>query len=82
MANFTSPSCSPSEFFYDHFAVFDTTLCGTWGGGQGAWNNPGPNGSPSCAKSTGYATCQDYAMQAGQGFGEAYWEVRILPSSG
>lgn len=74
MANFTSPSCNPSQYFYDHFAVFDTTLCGTWAGG-GAWTSPGPNGGPSCAQSTGFATCQDNVLQNGQGFSEAYWEV-------
>ncbi|KAL6300288.1 hypothetical protein BKA93DRAFT_752830 [Sparassis latifolia] len=30
MASFPASSCNPSTSFYDHSAIFDTTLCGAW----------------------------------------------------
>ncbi|ODN84099.1 hypothetical protein L202_00113 [Cryptococcus amylolentus CBS 6039] len=76
VANFVSDSCNPYQFFYDHFNIFDTTLCGDWAGADSVWNYAGYAGqSESCAASTGYSTCADYVLNKGSAFTEAYWEV-------
>ncbi|EMD41529.1 glycoside hydrolase family 16 protein [Gelatoporia subvermispora B] len=74
IANFPASSCNPSEFFYSHSAIFDTTLCGAWAGA--VWNDSGaPGQEQSCAQMTGAATCEDYVLNNGAAFDEAYWEV-------
>lgn len=76
IANYTSPSCSPAEYFQDHFSVFDTTLCGQWAGNLTTWQGTldGQTGG-SCAAQTGYDTCEDYVLNEGEAFKQAYWEV-------
>lgn len=79
VANFSSVSCSPYEFFYDHFNIFDTTLCGDWAGADGVWNYAGYAGQDqSCAAITGYSTCSDYVLNKGSAFTEAFWEVAYV----
>ncbi|WVQ62279.1 uncharacterized protein L199_000418 [Kwoniella botswanensis] len=79
MAHFPSDNCSPYQFFYDHFNIFDTTLCGDWAGADGVWNYAGYAGqSESCAAQTGYSTCADYVLNQGSAFAEAYWEVSYV----
>ncbi|KAF7986223.1 hypothetical protein HWV62_38669 [Athelia sp. TMB] len=74
MANYPSTSCSTSTFFYDHSAIFDTTLCGDWAGS--GWSATGlPGQSVSCATETGYSTCEAFVAAEGAAFSEAYWEV-------
>jgi len=74
MANWPASGCNPSTFFYDHSAIFDTTLCGDWAGT--AWNSTGvPGQSTSCAQQTGYSTCEAFVQNSGASFSEAYWEV-------
>jgi hypothetical protein len=76
VADFPSTSCSPYTFFYDHFNIFDTTLCGDWAGADGVWNYAGYAGQDqSCAAMTGYSTCSDYVLNSGSSFANAYWEV-------
>jgi len=67
MATFGSSTCNPWQYMQNHVAIFDTTLCGTWGGS--AW------GGSSCAASTGYSTCPEYVQNKGGAFANAYWEV-------
>lgn len=75
MARWPSTNCDPFKFFYDHIAIFDTTLCGDWAGG--VWSSSGiPGQEQSCAARTGYATCQDFVQNSGSSFQEAYWEVK------
>lgn len=77
MANFPSSSCNPSTFFYDHSAIFDTTLCGAWAGD--AWDQAGmPGQTTSCAQSTGTSACAAYVQNNGGAFSEAYWEVKSV----
>ncbi|KAI0367518.1 hypothetical protein BV20DRAFT_950139 [Pilatotrama ljubarskyi] len=77
MASFPASSCDPFKYFYQHTAIFDTTLCGDWAGGVwGAAGVPGQN--QSCAASTGVASCQDYVLNNGASFTEAYWEVKSV----
>ncbi|KAH9921398.1 concanavalin A-like lectin/glucanase domain-containing protein [Fomitopsis serialis] len=77
IASFPSSSCNTTEFFYDHSAIFDTTLCGAWAGdGWGASGIPGQE--TSCASMTSTATCADYVLNNGAAFNEAYWEVKSV----
>jgi hypothetical protein len=67
--------CNPFQFFQNHAAVFDTTLCGDWAGG--VWTATGvPGQDQSCAQRTGVATCQQFVQQNGAALSEAYWEVK------
>ncbi|KAI0762578.1 concanavalin A-like lectin/glucanase domain-containing protein [Fomes fomentarius] len=76
-ASFPASTCKPSTYFYDHIAIFDTTLCGDWGGG--VWSAAGvPGQEQSCAQRTGVAACEDYVRAHGSAFTEAYWEVKSL----
>jgi len=75
MARWPAIDCDPFKFFYDHVAIFDTTLCGDWAGD--VWSSSGaPGQEQSCAARTGYATCQDYVQNDGSAFQEAYWEIK------
>ncbi|KAH9850670.1 concanavalin A-like lectin/glucanase domain-containing protein [Lenzites betulinus] len=74
IATFPASSCDPFKFFYQHTAIFDTTLCGDWAGS--VWDATGvPGQDQSCAQRTGVATCQDFVLNNGGSFDEAYWEV-------
>jgi len=74
MARWPAIACDPFKFFYDHVAIFDTTLCGDWA--SGVWTSAGvPGQEQSCAARTGYATCEDFVRNSGQAFNEAYWEI-------
>ncbi|KAH9891115.1 concanavalin A-like lectin/glucanase domain-containing protein [Cubamyces lactineus] len=77
MASFPASSCDPFKYFYQHTAIFDTTLCGDWAGG--VWSAAGvPGQDQSCATRTGVATCQDFVLNHGSSFTEAYWEVKSV----
>ncbi|WVR05808.1 hypothetical protein IAU60_002833 [Kwoniella sp. DSM 27419] len=77
MANFPGTDCDPYSYFYDHFSIFDTTLCGDWSGN--VWNQAGYAGQDqSCADKTGYATCSDYVLNKGSAFTEATWEISYV----
>ncbi|KAI0757409.1 concanavalin A-like lectin/glucanase domain-containing protein [Daedaleopsis nitida] len=77
MASWPASHCSPSQFFHDHSAIFDTTLCGDWAGG--VWNNAGaPGQEQSCAARVGVSTCEEFVRNHGSSFNEAYWEVKSV----
>ncbi|OSD05799.1 glycoside hydrolase family 16 protein [Trametes coccinea BRFM310] len=77
MAHWPASSCNPAQFFSQHTAIFDTTLCGDWAGN--AWNSVGsPGQEQSCAQRTGVATCADFVQNNGAAFAEAYWEVNYV----
>ncbi|EED82529.1 hypothetical protein POSPLDRAFT_112923 [Postia placenta Mad-698-R] len=77
MANWPSTDCNPSTFFYQHSAIFDTTLCGQWAGN--VWSDTGsPGQSQSCAQITGTSTCAEYVQNNGAAFADAYWEVKSV----
>ena len=79
MANFPATDCSPYQFFYDHYNIFDTTLCGDWAGADAVWNYAGYAGQEqSCAAMTGYSTCSAYVRAQGSAFQDAYWEVAYV----
>ncbi|KAL1407084.1 hypothetical protein Q8F55_006497 [Vanrija albida] len=71
VGNFPSDNCNPYQFFYDHFNIFDTTLCGDWAGADSVW-------SQSCAASTGFASCSDYVLNSGSAFEQAYWAINSV----
>ncbi|EPS99606.1 hypothetical protein FOMPIDRAFT_160972 [Fomitopsis schrenkii] len=72
-----STNCNMTTFFYDHQAIFDTTLCGQWAGN--AWTSTSGTGqSESCAAMTGVSTCAEYVANHGDGFADAYWEVKSV----
>jgi len=74
MARWPAINCDPFQFFYNHVAIIDTTLCGDWAGS--VWSSSGaPGQAQSCAARTGYATCQDFVQNNGNAFQEAYWEI-------
>ncbi|GBE78520.1 Probable glycosidase [Sparassis crispa] len=77
MASFPASSCNPSTSFYDHSAIFDTTLCGAWAG-TGWYDTSAPGQSVSCAVSTGTSSCEAYVQNNGAAFSEAYWEVKSV----
>ncbi|EPQ61123.1 hypothetical protein GLOTRDRAFT_113571 [Gloeophyllum trabeum ATCC 11539] len=77
MALWPATSCNMTTFFYDHTAIFDTTLCGDWA--SGVWNTAGiPGQEQSCAQRTGYATCEQFVRAEGSAFEDAYWEVNYV----
>jgi len=77
MASFPASGCNPFQFFQNHSAIFDTTLCGDWAGS--VWTATGvPGQDQSCAQRTGVATCQQFVQQNGAALTEAYWEVKSL----
>ncbi|KAM5531517.1 hypothetical protein V8D89_014842 [Ganoderma adspersum] len=77
MADFPSTSCDAFKFFYQHSAVFDTTLCGQWG--DGVWvADTSPGQAQTCAQRTGVASCEDFVRGNGASFSEAYWEVKSV----
>ncbi|CCM01309.1 uncharacterized protein FIBRA_03358 [Fibroporia radiculosa] len=77
IANFPASSCNPSQFFYNHSAIFDTTLCGAWAGDD--WGDAGvPGQAQSCAQRTNTSTCQEFVANNGAAFDEAYWEVKSV----
>lgn len=79
VAHFPSSSCSPYQFFYDHFNIFDTTLCGDWAGADAVWHQTGYAGQDqSCAAMTGYSSCIDYVRNNGNAFQNAFWEVNYV----
>lgn len=69
-AHWSASGCNPAQFFRDHYAIFDTTLCGDWAGS--AW------GSGGCAEKTGYSSCQDFVANQGGAFQQAYWAVNYV----
>ncbi|KAI0271656.1 glycoside hydrolase family 16 protein [Gloeopeniophorella convolvens] len=76
-AAWPASGCNPAQFFQDHSAIFDTTLCGDWAGG--VWTASGiPGQEQSCAQRTGVATCQQFVQQNGAALAEAYWEVKSV----
>ncbi|KAI0047675.1 glycoside hydrolase family 16 protein [Auriscalpium vulgare] len=77
LALWPSSSCNPYQFFQDHSAIFDTTLCGDWA--SGVWGASGiPGQEQSCAQRTGVATCEDFVRNNGAALTEAYWEVKSV----
>ncbi|KAK2461705.1 hypothetical protein APHAL10511_006168 [Amanita phalloides] len=73
-ARWPATSCNPFNFFKNHSAIFDTTLCGDWAGG--VWSGSGiPGQEQSCAARTGFSTCEAYVRASGSAFNEAYWEI-------
>ncbi|EJF58454.1 concanavalin A-like lectin/glucanase domain-containing protein [Dichomitus squalens] len=78
VASFPSSSCAPfSKYFYQHTAIFDTTLCGDWAGN--VWSaDSSPGQSQTCAQSTGVAACVDFVRGNGSAFDQAYWEVKSV----
>jgi hypothetical protein len=76
-ANWGTPSaywpaqgCNPFQFFQNHVAIFDTTLCGDWAGA--VWTGTGvPGQEQSCAQRTGVATCEQFVRQNGASLSEA-----------
>jgi len=77
MARWPAPSCDPSKYFYEHIAIFDTTLCGDWAGAVWALSGV-PGQEQSCATRTGFNTCEEFVRARGDSFKEAYWEVRYV----
>lgn len=76
VANFPADDCSPYTYFYDHYNIFDTTLCGDWAGADAVWNYAGYAGQDqSCAALTGYSTCSDFVLNSGSSFADAFWEI-------
>ncbi|KAK7694183.1 hypothetical protein QCA50_001363 [Cerrena zonata] len=77
MAFWPSSGCDPFKFFYQHSAIFDTTLCGDWA--SSAWTGSGiPGQEQSCAQRTGVSTCEEFIRNNGAAFNEAYWEVKSV----
>lgn len=77
LARWPAASCAPFKFFNDHNAIFDTTLCGDWAGA--VWNDAGiPGQEQSCARRTGFSTCQAFVQASGSAMREAYWEVKSV----
>jgi len=76
-ARWPATSCAPFQFFVNHSAIFDTTLCGDWA--SGVWNSSGiPGQEQSCAARTGVSTCEAFVRANGGSMSEAYWEIRSV----
>ncbi|KAL6300291.1 concanavalin A-like lectin/glucanase domain-containing protein [Sparassis latifolia] len=77
LAFWPATDCNPQTFFYDHSAIFDTTLCGEWAGN--VWGDTGVLGQEqSCQQMTSTATCAQYVQNNGAAFADAYWEVKSV----
>lgn len=69
--------CNPFQFFQNHGAIFDTTLCGDWAGA--VWTDTGvPGQDQSCAQITGVATCNQFVQQNGAALSEACASASLL----
>ncbi|KAF8634486.1 hypothetical protein AX15_000924 [Amanita polypyramis BW_CC] len=76
-ARWPATSCDPFNFFKNHSAIFDTTLCGDWA--AGVWGGSGiPGQEQSCATRTGFSTCEAFVRANGAAFSEAYWEINSV----
>jgi len=76
-ARWPAASCAPFQFFNNHQAIFDTTLCGDWAGA--VWGVAGiPGQEQSCAQRTGFSTCEAFVRANGSAMSEAYWEVQSV----
>ncbi|KAG6857613.1 hypothetical protein H0H87_010181 [Tephrocybe sp. NHM501043] len=59
IARWPADQCNPYQFFNNHHAIFDTTLCGDWA--AGVWSSAGiPGQEQSCAERTGFSTCEAF----------------------
>lgn len=70
--------CDPNTFFFNHVSVFTNTICGDWAGNTNLWNNAYAGQSQSCAKMTGYPTCQSYVQSKDVDFSQAYWLINSV----
>ena len=70
--------CDPAKFFFNHVTVFSNTICGDWAGNNALWNNAWSGQTESCAKMTGYPTCQAYVQSQDVDFSEAYWLINSV----
>ncbi|KIK70407.1 glycoside hydrolase family 16 protein [Collybiopsis luxurians FD-317 M1] len=77
LAMWAASGCTPSTFFYQQSAIFDTTFCGDWSGS--VWSDSGiPGQEQSCAQRTGYSTCEAFVKAEGSAFSQAYWEIKSV----
>ncbi|KAG6891099.1 hypothetical protein C0995_014189 [Termitomyces sp. Mi166 len=77
LARWPASNCNPFQFFNNHHAIFDTTLCGDWAGS--VWSVSGiPGQEQSCAERTGVSTCEAFVRGNGAAMAEAYWEVEYV----
>lgn len=63
-ANFVPTSGQIDSFFMNHEIVINTDFCGDWAGAVFA---------QQCGASTGTQSCEDYVLNNGEAFKEAYW---------
>ncbi|KAG6919559.1 hypothetical protein DXG01_004222 [Tephrocybe rancida] len=76
-ARWPADKCNPYQFFNNHHAIFDTTLCGDWA--SGVWSSTGiPGQEQSCAQRTNFSTCEAFVRTNGASMAEAYWEVEYV----
>ncbi|GAA5909152.1 uncharacterized protein JCM6883_002624 [Sporobolomyces salmoneus] len=71
----SASSCDPSTYFTPQQFIVNTELCGTWA--SGVWNtdNGYAGQEGSCAKDTGFDTCEAYVQSRGWDFKHAYWRI-------
>lgn len=71
-------NCDPTKYFFNHVSVFSNTICGDWAGDSKLWNNAYAGQTQSCAKMTGYPTCQAYVQSQDVDFSQAYWLINSV----
>lgn len=77
-ASWPADNCDPNKYFFNHVSVFSNTICGEWAGDKKLWNNAYAGQTQSCAKLTGYPTCQAYVQSQDFDFSEAYWLINSV----
>lgn len=77
-ASWPAEDCDPNTFFFNHVSVFTNTICGDWAGNQNLWNNAYAGQTQSCAKMTGYPSCQAYVQSKDVDFSQAYWLINSV----
>jgi hypothetical protein len=68
-AAYLAGNCTIDQHFVNHSIVFDNTFCGGYAGLPQVWNTS--NQAMSCAKQTGYSTCNDFVANQPAAFQNA-----------
>ncbi|RVX73283.1 hypothetical protein B0A52_02925 [Exophiala mesophila] len=67
-------SCVMDDRFQSHKIVLNNAFCGDYAGNPYVWNSDWN----SCAKSTGFSTCEAYTASNPAAFKQSFWEINYV----